>query len=608
MAAVLLAALLLPGVSRADCGGVKAVSAAHHRLGQRPPLAIGDSTMLLSLPGLSARGFAANAHGCRQFAEATQLLSQLRARRALPHMVVIALGANGAITHGDIATALGILCCTRKLVLVTPRQLGGAAGENAVVEHQEARKHPRKILLLDWVKYSSGHPSWFQPDGLHLTLPGVAAFNRLLATALPYAYPPRGGQWSLPPRRRAGRERATRNSIQPSGQGLGLTASLAHAGYVGVTITAPAGTSVQLSEQRAATTTPIGVFDIPASGMATVPHALTWLCDQRTRLLVASTLPPVLAAAATATVTTPSCAKRLATKIDRRARVGRAITITLRDRWGLGGLPLTVCVTPPGGRRHCAPWQLRRGQDRRVVRIPVPRPGGWRTTLRTRYGFSRHRLVWASHRGGRSRPLAAGDSQMQILDGFIAGDLARYGVNVTSDARISTGLTNPSLFNWPNHARRQAQTLRPDVTVFFIGANDGFTVADANGQSVNCCSAAWSAGYANLVSEMMRSYLRGNSGRVYWFLLPAPRPANFKLVFDAVNAGIRAAARRFPGRVALIDANAFFTPGDRYRDHMVYRGHGFVIHEPDGIHLSTAADTIDAAMVTRRLLADRVLR
>jgi hypothetical protein len=107
---------------------------------------------------------------------------------------------------------------------------------------------------------------------------------------------------------------------------------------------------------------------------------------------------------------------------------------------------------------------------------------------------------------------------------------------------------------------------------------------------------------------MMRIYLRGNAGRVYWFLLPAPRPAKFQALFNAVNAGIIAAATQFPGRVSLINANAFFTPGNRYRDYMFYRGHGFVIHESDGIHLSSTSDAIDASIVTRRLIADRVIR
>jgi hypothetical protein len=197
---------------------------------------------------------------------------------------------------------------------------------------------------------------------------------------------------------------------------------------------------------------------------------------------------------------------------------------------------------------------------------------------------------------------------MQILDGFIAQDLAPHHVEVTSDARISTGLTKPFMFNWEAHARQQAATVRPDVTVVFIGANDGYSVPGPDGQAIGCCTAAWSGGYAELVAEMMDSYLRGTAGRVYWFVLPTPRPANFKALFDAINAGIRQAASRFPGRVALIDANAFFTPQNQYRDYMTYHGQGFVIHESDGVHLSSASDEVAARLLVRRMVADRVIR
>ena len=47
-----------------------------------------------------------------------------------------------------------------------------------------------QILLLDWVRDSAGHANWFQPDGLHLTYPGVYAFTALIDQAYPYAYVP----------------------------------------------------------------------------------------------------------------------------------------------------------------------------------------------------------------------------------------------------------------------------------------------------------------------------------------------------------------------------------------------------------------------------------
>jgi hypothetical protein len=146
--------------------------------------------MLLALFDLARVGYEANAHGCRQFPEALALLRQRKAHGTLPHMVVIALGADGSISHEQIGETLGLLCCTRLLVLVTPRELGGGSGSDAATVREEARRHRGRIRLLDWVKFSAGR-AWFQPDGLHLTTAGAAAFTRLLAMALPYANPPR---------------------------------------------------------------------------------------------------------------------------------------------------------------------------------------------------------------------------------------------------------------------------------------------------------------------------------------------------------------------------------------------------------------------------------
>lgn len=316
--------------------------------------------------------------------------------------------------------------------------------------------------------------------------------------------------------------------------------------------------------------------------------------------------PPALPQTAHASVETPSCGHRLAAAISARARVGKHITIRLRDKWMIGALPLRICLTPPGAHRGCSSWRLHAGERGRVIRLSAPRPGGWRVTVATRYGPATRKLVWVDHSGGRIRLLAAGDSEMQILDDFLAQSLRSRGVDVTSDARISTGLTNSFFFDWQSHARQQAATLRPDVTVMFIGANDGFAVRGPHGQ-VQCCGHDWSAGYANLVAQMMRTYLRRTAGRVYWFELPVPRPGNFQSLFGAVNAGIRGAARRFPGRVALIDAASFFTPAG-YRDFMSYHGQGFVIHEPDGVHLSIASDRVALQLIVHQLVRDRLIR
>jgi len=208
---------------------------------------------------------------------------------------------------------------------------------------------------------------------------------------------------------------------------------------------------------------------------------------------------------------------------------------------------------------------------------------------------------------GHITVFAGGDSEMQILDDDLANALAAEHVSASSTAVPGSGLTNPSVFDWQRAARATARRLHPDVSVIFIGANDGFSTPGPHGTRENCCGAAWSAGYATLVRAMMRTLLQGTRSRVYWFLLPAPAGAGYATLFDAVNAGIRRAARAFPTRVGLIDADAYFTPGNRYRNAMDVDGLSFTIHEPDGVHLSSSADGYAAQLVLRRMRADHVI-
>jgi lysophospholipase L1-like esterase len=388
---------------------------------------------------------------------------------------------------------------------------------------------------------------------------------------------------------------------------LRITATLTDVGYVGVTIAGPSGAKVQLGEALPSGTKPIQIVRLGSQG-ARVPKALRWSCDERKRNLVATTLPPAAPQDAKVSVMTPGCSQRLVATISKQALVGRTASISLHDRWGIGDLPLRICITPPGGTPACKQSSLRSDQSRQVVRFTAPRPGGWRVDVSTRFGDHTRATVWVSHPGGRIRLLATGDSEMLVLDSYLATDLASHGVDVTSDARSGTALTVTYAFNWETHARHEASAVRPDVTVMFIGANDSYEVSGPHGRPIYCCGSAWSAGYAKLVAKMMRSYLRGNAGRVYWFLLPTPRPRDFQYLFDGVNSGIRQAAKQFPGRVALIDANAFFTPHNHYRNQMTDHGYGFTIHEPDGIHLTTISDIFAADLVVKQLLADRVIR
>ena len=79
---------------------------------------------------------------------------------------------------------------------------------------------------------------------------------------------------------------------------------------------------------------------------------------------------------------------------------------------------------------------------------------------------------------------------IQIVDSYIR-ERAGGRASLRSDARVSTGISKPSLLDWRAHARDQAAGVRPDVTVMFLGANDGFRMAGAD-----CCGLPWVAEYA----------------------------------------------------------------------------------------------------------------
>jgi hypothetical protein len=175
-----------PSVASAGCGGVE-TAAPKRKVAPRPPLAIGDSSMLLALPALARVGYRVNARGCRQFSEGLRVMRQARRHHRLPRLVVLALGADASISGGQIQAAEKIMGPKRKLGLVTPRELGGGQSNDAEVIRNAGRRDPERVKVLDWVHYSAGHDAWFQPDGLHLTFSGAKAFARLLRKVVPLA-------------------------------------------------------------------------------------------------------------------------------------------------------------------------------------------------------------------------------------------------------------------------------------------------------------------------------------------------------------------------------------------------------------------------------------
>jgi hypothetical protein len=159
------------------------------------------------------------------------------------------------------------------------------------------------------------------------------------------------------------------------------------------------------------------------------------------------------------------------------------------------------------------------------------------------------------------------------------------------------------MFDWVAHAAASARSVRPDATVVFLGANDGFPIGQAQ-----CCNGLWEARYAKRAARMMRSYTRGGRAQVYWLLLPTPRRKAFVTIYRHVNAAVRTAAARFPGAVELVDLGKVFTPGARFRQTMTWHGRRTSVRQADGVHLSAAGAAIAAQVVQQRMRHDGLVR
>ena len=183
------------------CGHVHTAKAQRNPYGSGngpPPIAIGDSTMLLPIPDLTRVGFDVNAKGCRGFKQSVWVARDLRNRGILPKLILINAYGNGGVNDDLIRFALKVIGPKRTLVLVTAydADTGHPPAPDTDVIVNAARQHPGQIELLDWVKYSLPHHkvdpapgAWFLPDLFHPNFVGAHAYGNFLARVLPGGAP-----------------------------------------------------------------------------------------------------------------------------------------------------------------------------------------------------------------------------------------------------------------------------------------------------------------------------------------------------------------------------------------------------------------------------------
>ena len=198
MAALWLApSAIAAGEPAFGCGHVHTGKAEFNPYGPDdgpPPIAIGDSTMLLPIPDLNKVGFDVNALGCRGFKQSIWVARDMRNRGVLPKLILFNAYGNGGVNDDLIKYALKVIGPNRTLVLVTAynADTGEPPAPDTDVIVKAAKDHPDQIKLLDWVAYSLPHHSveptpgaWFIPDLFHPNFAGAHAYAQFLSQVLP---------------------------------------------------------------------------------------------------------------------------------------------------------------------------------------------------------------------------------------------------------------------------------------------------------------------------------------------------------------------------------------------------------------------------------------
>lgn len=137
-------------------------------LGQRPPVAIGESVMLGALEELAAGEFVVNADEARQGEDAARLVDDLVAAGEIGRTVVVQVGTNGPVTEDLYRRIADALVDADQVVFLTVHaDRSWIQSNNDFIRSLPARYS--NVAVLDWDELvASGAVAGMAPDGIHL--------------------------------------------------------------------------------------------------------------------------------------------------------------------------------------------------------------------------------------------------------------------------------------------------------------------------------------------------------------------------------------------------------------------------------------------------------
>lgn len=183
----------------------------------------------------------------------------------------------------------------------------------------------------------------------------------------------------------------------------------------------------------------------------------------------------------------------------------------------------------------------------------------------------------------------AGDSTAGGLGAALQPLTDEQGIATTVDYKVSSGLTRPDFYSWPDRLREQVPIVNPEIVVVMFGGNDAQPIKIPDGRNVNVTAPEWAEEYAKRVGETM-DYLSADGRKLIWVGVPTANGADFNQRLTVLRDVLLAEAGERP-QVTFVDTwNLFNGPDGTYADYVVDEGDGLAkrMRAKDGYHLNPA--------------------
>ena len=191
----------------------------------------------------------------------------------------------------------------------------------------------------------------------------------------------------------------------------------------------------------------------------------------------------------------------------------------------------------------------------------------------------------------------AGDSMDQVFGSSLVNLSEATGlVKAKNDYKVSSGLSRPDFFDWPQRLVDQIVDYRPDAVAVLFGANDGQDVY-YEGKVLKVGTKAWQEVYARRVGEAMDILTKGGR-RVYWVGNPIMKDFGYRERIAMMNHIYEAEANKHPGVTFVSTWKLMSDDKGSYNEYLKGAGgDSILMRAPDGIHLTRSGGDRMAGLV-----------